>query len=255
MAQHAPMALTGTDDTVFLPMTARSDRLGLAAVKLMADVPRKTPHEACRRSDLSSSCRRLTKGECVAVLGRADNPCADRCRECSGNEVPRAVGCDDPRSYRRGEPRRRARPGAAHRPPCRARGRWSRSTDTIVRFTSAVEGLVEVVPVSVRPPSSSKPTWCARSRPPLPRSSPARGWSRDNTSTRSERDPDPTSAKLDAAAMARGTLVVDNRATAAAKSGDLLLAIEDGALSATNRWPEIGEIVAGRAPDGWRRTR
>ncbi len=41
--------------------------------------------------------------------------------------------------------------------------------------------------------------------------------------------PDPTSAKLDAAAMARGTLVVDNRATAAAKSGDLLLAIEDGA--------------------------
>ena len=39
MVQPAPVSLGGADDAVFLPMAVRSDRLGLVAVKLLADVP------------------------------------------------------------------------------------------------------------------------------------------------------------------------------------------------------------------------
>ena len=39
MHQPAPPTLAGGDDSLFLPMSARSDRLGLVVVKTLADVP------------------------------------------------------------------------------------------------------------------------------------------------------------------------------------------------------------------------
>ena len=49
MHQPAPPTLAGGDDSVFLPMSASSDRLGLVVVKTLADCPR-TPPAACPRS-------------------------------------------------------------------------------------------------------------------------------------------------------------------------------------------------------------
>ena len=59
--------------------------------------------------------------------------------------------------------------------------------------------------------------------------------------------PRPTHRELDGAAMARGTVFVDSRATAWSKSGDLLEAVVEGALPQDLHPTELGEVIAGRA--------
>lgn len=52
--------------------------------------------------------------------------------------------------------------------------------------------------------------------------------------------------EVDGEAMARASIWVDDRATARTKSGDLLRAIAEGAISETDVVGTIGEVVAGR---------
>jgi ornithine cyclodeaminase/alanine dehydrogenase len=59
--------------------------------------------------------------------------------------------------------------------------------------------------------------------------------------------PRPTHRELDGHAMARATLFVDSRATALAKSGDLLEAIAQGSLASGSHYAELGEVIAGTA--------
>lgn len=54
--------------------------------------------------------------------------------------------------------------------------------------------------------------------------------------------------EIDAAGMARARIVLDSRATAEKESGDLLLAIAEGALSREAAYPELGEVIIGTAP-------
>lgn len=58
----------------------------------------------------------------------------------------------------------------------------------------------------------------------------------------------PTQREIDPALVARARLVVDSRAAALRESGDILLAIEEGHITADHICAELGDIAAGRAP-------
>ena len=55
----------------------------------------------------------------------------------------------------------------------------------------------------------------------------------------------PEMRELDGAAMASGRLVVEDRATAFAEAGDLLLAIGEGAVTADHVVADLAEVVRG----------
>jgi len=57
--------------------------------------------------------------------------------------------------------------------------------------------------------------------------------------------PRPDHRELDAEAMSRSRVVVDSLETALAKSGDLLLAVEEGALRVEDVAGELGQVIAG----------
>lgn len=57
-----------------------------------------------------------------------------------------------------------------------------------------------------------------------------------------------TTRELDAALVARSTVVVDTYEAAFAEAGDILLAIEEGAVSREHVSAEVGEIVLGKKP-------
>jgi ornithine cyclodeaminase/alanine dehydrogenase-like protein (mu-crystallin family) len=54
----------------------------------------------------------------------------------------------------------------------------------------------------------------------------------------------PTHRETDGALLARATLVVDSRAAALVESGDILLAIAEGHITADHIYAELGEIIA-----------
>ena len=57
--------------------------------------------------------------------------------------------------------------------------------------------------------------------------------------------PRPDHREVDAEAMSRSRIVVDSLDTALAKSGDLLLAVEEGALRVEDVAGELGQVIAG----------
>lgn len=56
----------------------------------------------------------------------------------------------------------------------------------------------------------------------------------------------PTQREMDAALVARGDLFVDSRDAALIEAGDIVLAITDGAMTASHLAGELGEVVSGR---------
>lgn len=58
----------------------------------------------------------------------------------------------------------------------------------------------------------------------------------------------PTHRETDGALLARATLVVDSRAAALVESGDILLAIEEGHITADHIHAELGELIAHPSP-------
>ena len=250
MQQPAPVALTGKDEAVFLPMAVRSDRLGLVAVKLMADIPdnaaRGLPSQ--RSTILVSSS--LTGG-CVAVL---DGMAVTRARTAattvvatkhlarSGSRTLGILGAGNLAVEH-------ARAFEAARPFERIVV-WSRSSDTVARFLDAVgpdiAGRCEVVH-EVRRVVEASDVLCTLtpSVDPVVRGAWLQAGQHVNAVGARPR---PTHRELDGTAMARGTLFVDSRATAWTKSGDLLEALVEGMLPQDLHPAELGEVIAGRAP-------
>lgn len=250
MQQPAPVALTGKDEAVFLPMAVRSDRLGLVAVKLMADIPdnaaRGLPSQ--RSTILVSSS--LT-GECVAVL---DGMAVTRARTAattviatkhlarSGSRTLGILGAGNLAVEH-------ARAFEAARPFERIVV-WSRSSDTVARFLDAVgpdiAGRCEVVH-EVRRMVEASDVLCTLtpSVDPVVRGAWLQAGQHVNAVGARPR---PTHRELDGTAMARSTLFVDSRATAWTKSGDLLEALVEGMLPQDLHPAELGEVIAGRAP-------
>ena len=54
--------------------------------------------------------------------------------------------------------------------------------------------------------------------------------------------------EIDSAGMARARVFLDSRATAMHESGDVLLALAEGAITTADVGPEIGDVITGTAP-------
>ncbi|OII18641.1 ornithine cyclodeaminase family protein [Curtobacterium sp. MCBA15_013] len=250
MQQPAPVALTGADDALFLPMAVRSDRLGLVAVKLMADIPENSARglPSQRSTILVSS---SVTGECVAVL---DGMAITRARTAattvvatkhlarSGSRTLGILGAGNLAVEH-------VRAFEAVRPFERI-VLWSRSSGTVARFLDAVgpdvAGRCGVVHEARRVVEGSD-VLCTLtpSVDPVVRGA----WLHVGQHVNAVgARPRPTHRELDGAAMARGTLFVDSRATAWTKSGDLLEAVVEGTVPQDLHPAELGEVVAGRAP-------
>ncbi|TCK63757.1 ornithine cyclodeaminase family protein [Curtobacterium sp. PhB136] len=253
MVQPAPVTLGGTDDALFLPMAVRSDRLGFAAVKLMADIPANvgTALPSQRSTILVSS---VSTGECIAVI---DGAGITRVRTAAASAVAT-------RHLARPDSRVLGLVGAGNLAiehvraisavrPIEQVVVWSRSSSTVERFreqlAEAGDGATDVAVVVAEDPHDvveRTDVLCTLtpSVEPIVRGAWLhRGQHVNAVGAR----PRPTHRELDATAMARGTLVVDSAATARAKSGDLVLAIAEGALRTNARLVELGEVVAGLA--------
>lgn len=75
-----------------------------------------------------------------------------------------------------------------------------------------------------------------------------RDWVRDGTHICAVGACRPTEREMDAALVARADLFVDSREGALKESGDVVLAIRDGAITAAHIRAEMGEVVSGGAP-------
>ncbi|RKR74767.1 ornithine cyclodeaminase family protein [Frondihabitans australicus] len=249
MEQLAPAAMTGGDDGVFLPMTARSDRLGLVAVKLMADIPSNASRGLpSQRSTLVVSSSRT--GECLAVL---DGGGITRARTAATSVVA-TTHLANPGGHTLGLigagnlAVEHVRAFAAATPFDRVVV-WSRSSDTVDRFLRELGSQLPGACVI-----ASSPKEVAHEADVLCTLTPSVDpvvlgeWLHDGQHVNAVgARPRATHRELDGAAMARGTLVVDSRPTAFSKSGDLVQAIADGALAADVAPAELGEVVAGTA--------
>lgn len=250
MTQLAPSTLSGGDDAIFLPMAARSDRLGLAAVKLMADIPgngsRGLPTQ--RSTILVSS---TVTGECVAIL---DGALVTRLRTAAASAVAT-------RHLARSDSHILGLIGGGNLAIEHVRAIsavapideiivWSRSASTTERFLQAISPQLRrraVVAADPRMVAENCEVLCTLtpSIDPIVHGS----WLQKGQHVNAVgARPRPTHRELDGEAMARGTLVVDSAATARAKSGDLLQAIADGALPAEILLRELGHVVTGAAP-------
>jgi len=248
--QPAPVALTGTDDALFLPMAVRSDRLGLVAVKLMADIPDNSARGLpSQRSTLLVSSS--VTGECVAVL---DGMAITRARTAATSVVAtnhlarpdsRVLGLLGAGNLAV----EHVRAFEAARPFDRIVV-WSRSPETVTRFLEGIGPELAarcVVAPDPRRVVEESDVLCTLtpSIEPVVRGA----WLHDGQHVNAVgARPRPTHRELDGAAMARGTVFVDSRATAWTKSGDLLEAVVERALPQDIEPAELGEVIAGRAP-------
>jgi len=249
MQQPAPLALTGADDALFLPMAVRSDRLGLVAVKLMADIPdnasRGLPSQ--RSTILVSS---AVTGECVGVLDGKD---ITRARTAAASVVAtrhlaRRQGTTLGLLGAGNLAVAHLRAFAAVRPFERVL-LWSRSAATVARFLHAVgDDLARRCVVVDDPRQTVDESDVLCTLTPSVRPVVEGGWLHAGQHVNAVgARPRPTHRELDGSAMARGTVFVDSRATAWSKSGDLLEAVVEGALPQDVHLAELGEVIVGRA--------
>ena len=249
MEQPAPVALTSAaDDAVFLPMTARSDRLGIALVKLMSDIPgnatRGLPTQRSTILVVST-----TTGETIAVL---DGAAITRQRTAAASAVATRY-LANPDGHILGLigagnlAVEHVAAIAAVRPISRVVV-WSRTAATTERFVDRVRAAGFGMPIL----AGASPEAVVRqadivctltpSRDPILRGE----WLRPGQHVNAVgAPPRPTHREIDGAAMARVRLVVDSAATALSKSGDVLLALDEGALAVDTRLLELGTVVAG----------
>ena len=252
MEQPAPVALTSAaDDAVFLPMTARSDRLGLAIVKLMADIPGNADRgEPTQRSTILALSS--TTGESLAVL---DGGAITRQRTAAASAVAtQHLATEDSHVLGLIGAGNLAVEHVAAISAVRRIDRivvWSRTPATAARFVERVRAAgfgMEVIhadtPKDVVGAADIVCTLTPSQRPIL-----LGEWLRPGQHVNAVgAPPRPTHREIDGEGIARTRLVVDSAATALAKSGDVLLAIDDGALAADAPLLELGTVVAGLAP-------
>ncbi|MEE3853341.1 ornithine cyclodeaminase family protein [Gordonia sp. LSe1-13] len=252
-ASPAPSMLPIDGGTV-LPMAASARRHRCSAVKMLSDMPfnRDAGHPAQRSTILLMS---ADTGECEAVI---DGRLITAIRTAAASAVATAhlsrtsstslgligagtLAVEHTRAIARIRPIDKVFV-------------WSRSTATVDRFRSAVADLdIEVESAdSPRQVVSAADVVCTLtpSREPIVQG----GWFRAGLHINVVGAPPRADHReVDGAAMAAARVVVDSRSTALAKSGDVVLAIEEGHLTADDVAIELGDVIVeperGRAQD------
>jgi ornithine cyclodeaminase/alanine dehydrogenase-like protein (mu-crystallin family) len=250
--QPGPTSMsTSADSGRFILMAALSDASGLAGVKLLADIP-------------SNAERGLpTQRSMILVVDRADgSPVAllhgrvpTRVRTAAASAVAtRVLAREDSRTLGllgAGELAREHVRALRETRPFERLVVWSRSAQTVARLTADLERdgewtgeiVAAETPRAVLDAADVVCTLTPSVDPIL-----AGAWLRpgQHLNVVGAR-PRPDEREVDGEAMARSSVWVDDRATAETKSGDLMLAVEEGAVSLSDVVGTLGEVLTGRA--------
>lgn len=234
----------------FLTMTALAGRQGLAAAKLLADIP----DNAARGLPSQRSVLMLVSQETGFCEGILHGQIPTRIRTAAASAVAT-------RHLARSDARVLGLIGAgdlavAHvaalacvRPFERVVF-WTRNPDTATRFAARIAAAHPALATAARAPPAAvfaeADVVCTLTpaRDPVV----AGAWFRPGQHINAVgAPPRPDHREIDAAGMARARVFLDSRATAFHESGDLLLALAEGALTEAEVGPEIGDVITGAA--------
>lgn len=251
-AQPAPGAMSlPTGSGAFLTMTALADRQGLAAAKLLADIPDNAARGlATQRSVLvlvskeTGFCEGILHGQIpTRIRTAAVSAVATRHLSRPGSRVLGLIGA--------GELAVAHVQALTHVRQFERVVFWTRNPETATRFAQRIaaahDGLGVAALASPRAVFEAADVVCTLtpSREPVV----AGAWFQPGQHVNAVgAPPRPDHREIDAAGMARARVFLDSRATAMHESGDLLLAIAEGAITAADVGPEIGDVITGAAP-------
>ena len=247
--QPAPVTLSlASGSATFLPMAALADRQGLATVKFLADMPDNGAAGLPRQRSVVVLVSQKT-GACEAILDgqiptrqrtAAASAVASRHLARPDSSVLGLVGAGNLAVEHVGALR-------AVLPITRVVV-WSRTAATTSRFVERVQARYGGVAVDVCPSARDVVT----SADIVCTLTPAREpvvfgeWFRPGLHVNAVgAPPRPDHREIDSAGMARAKVFVDSMATAQKKSGDMLLAIADGAIDEAHIQGELGDVIAG----------
>ena len=251
-AQPSPGAMSlPSGSGSFLTMAALADRQGLAAVKLLADIP----DNASRRLPTQRSVLMLVSKEtgfCEAII---HGQIPTRIRTAAASAVAtRHLARPDSRVLGligAGDLAVAHVAALTHVLPFERVVFWTRNPETAARFAARIAdahpGLDVAAMASPRAVFEDADVVCTLtpSREPIVEGA----WFRPGQHVNAVgAPPRPDHREIDSAGMARARVFLDSRATAMHEFGDLLLAIAEGAIAASDVWPEIGDVITGAAP-------
>jgi len=229
----------------YILMSALSDATGTAAVKLLADVP----DNAARGLPTQRSMILVVDREDGAPVALLHGAVPTRVRTAAASAVATdALARDDSRVLGLVGAGALAREHVSALRGVRSFDRivvWSRTRETAEDFAATTEGEVSVS-ADVRGVFADADVVCTLT----PSVDPivAGRWLRpgQHINVVGAR-PRPDEREVDSEAMRRSSVWVDDHATAEAKSGDLLLAVAEGAIALEDVVGTIGEVLTGAA--------
>jgi ornithine cyclodeaminase/alanine dehydrogenase len=237
-------------DDLFLPMLAASPLLGLAGGKMLADLPHNSATGLPRQRSAITLISTET-GVCTALL---DGALPTRMRTAAASAVAT-------RHLARPDARVLGLVGAgalavehtllicAERPIDEVVV-WSRSAERVAAFRRALAARASSVEVRPAPSARAAVEFADVVCTLTPSTEPVLlgEWLRPGQHLNvGGAPPRPDCREVDGAAMARARVVVDALVTARRESGDLVLALAEGALGSED-CAELGDVVRGRAP-------
>lgn len=251
-AQPAPGAMSlPSGSGAFLTMTALAERQGLAAAKLLADIP----DNAARGLPSQRSVLVLVSKETGLCEGILHGQIPTRIRTAAASAVAtRHLARADVAVLGligAGELAVAHVAALAQVRPFERLVFWTRNPETAARFAARIAeahpGLAVAALSSPRAVFAEADVVCTLtpSREPVIEGA----WFRPGQHINAVGAPPRADHReIDAAGMARARVFLDSRETAFHESGDLLLAIAEGALAAEDVGPEIGDVITGAAP-------
>ena len=250
--QPAPNTLSfDSSGSAVLPMAARAKRQGLSVVKLLSDIPNNPAQGLPVQRSVIVLVSEAT-GACEAII---DGQIPTRQRTAAASAVAT-------RHLARRDSRVLGLIGAGNLavehvgaiaavlPIVRVLV-WSRTDETVDRFVNRVNTLhpgLEVEPVgSAEHVMRRSEVVCTLtpSREPLVR---GEWFSAGQHINAVGAPPRADHREIDSIGIARAKLFVDSIATALKKSGDVLLAIAEGAIGEGDVQKELGDVITGKAP-------
>lgn len=250
--QPTPTAMALASSTgAFLVMPSLADRQGLAAVKLLADLPGNAAHGLPVQrsvvilvSQATGACQAIFHGQIpTRIRTAAASAVATRHLSRADSRILGLVGAGDLAIEHVS--------AIAHVRPISTVRVWSRNPATVARFVEQVslrhpEFVLETAH-SARDVVEGSDIVCTvtPSREPLVEGA----WFQPGLHLNAVgAPPRPDHREIDSAGMARGRLFVDSIGTALHESGEILLAIADGTITRDQVSSELGQVITGHVP-------